>query len=297
MVATHRVLLGVLLLGNTVAFAGVDPPVRAATAALVRAMVVGSRWQPAVPAIHRWCGVALAGLVVLQLMPLPEVLRRLLQPGFAEVMPAGWAPLSLAPWSTVQVAVSLTVAGGIALTAARMASARSGLPVLLPLLAITCALLAVLGFAGEAEAPAKVMLVRDNTGGGSPYGPFVNRNHFAQAIELTMPAALVLVAAGTRGFGGGGTARQRSAVLVLAGSVTCAVGFAAVVRSGSRGGILFLALAGLATALHETVGFGLQTPLNRYLAAAWVGMVWGLADSRGEPAEPAGDEDGEDDHG
>jgi len=32
----------------------------------------------------------------------------------------------------------------------------------------------------------------------------------------------------------------------------------------------------VATALHETVGFGLQTPLNRYLLAAWVGLVWGV---------------------
>jgi hypothetical protein len=36
------------------------------------------------------------------------------------------------------------------------------------------------------------------------------------------------------------------------------------------------AVALAATALHETVGFGLQTPLNRYLLAAWVGLVWGV---------------------
>jgi O-antigen ligase len=36
------------------------------------------------------------------------------------------------------------------------------------------------------------------------------------------------------------------------------------------------AVALLATALHETVGFGLQSPLNRYLAAVWVGLVWGI---------------------
>ena len=40
-----------------------------------------------------------------------------------------------------------------------------------------------------------------------------------------------------------------------------------------------IALALVATGLHEIVGFGLQTPLNRYLLATWVGAVWGL-DSR-----------------
>jgi O-antigen ligase len=32
----------------------------------------------------------------------------------------------------------------------------------------------------------------------------------------------------------------------------------------------------VATALHELVGFGLQTPVNRYLLAVWVGLLWGL---------------------
>jgi O-antigen ligase len=326
-----------------------------------------------------------------------------------------------------------------------MASARSGLPVLIALLTATCALLAVLGFAGEAGAPAKVMLVRDNTGGGGVYGPFVNRNHFAQAIELSLPAALVLLASGARRFPRGGTARQQAAVMMLCGGVASAVGFAAVLRSGSRGGVLFLlagalltmplwrrpagtrtlpwvsmlvvvlvvtsvlastrlptvkerfgtllavegvegntrwdlwlgtwrswqrapvvgsglgsyrhvigldkpatgtavleqahndwlewlATAGVlgfavlmvgvaggikelwprrvrwlrhefryplaaaafaitATALHETVGFGLQTPLNRYLMAAWLGIVWGLAERRHHEPPPAEEDD------
>ena len=39
--------------------------------------------------------------------------------------------------------------------------------------------------------------------------------------------------------------------------------------------------------IHEIIGFGLQTPLNRYLLATWIGMMWGLAgrvrDPHGEP--------------
>ena len=445
MVSTHRVLMGVLLLGNAVAFAGVDPISRAVTAALVVALVFNMRRTPYVPPIHRISAVALAGLVIVQLFPLPMVLRRLLQPGYAEVMPVGWWSLSLAPWSTVQVAASLIIAGGVALGAARMASARSGLPVLIGLLTVTCALLAVLGLAGEAGAPEKVLLVRDNTGGGGVYGPFVNRNHFAQAIELSLPAALVLLAAGTRRFPEGGTARQRAAVMILCGGVAIAVGSAAVLRSGSRGGVLFLlagailtlplwrrptgtrtlpwmsilavvlvvtsvlastrlatvkerfgtllavegvdgntrwdlwrgtwhswrraplvgsglgsyrhvigldkpatgtavleqahndwlewlatsgvvgfgilgvavaarmvqlwprrvrwlrheyryplaaaAFAMTATALHEVVGFGLQNPLNRYLLAAWLGMVWGLAERRHRSGQDSGESD------
>ena len=45
---------------------------------------------------------------------------------------------------------------------------------------------------------------------------------------------------------------------------------------------MVLALGGIrisrasSTALHEVVGFGLQTPINRYLLAAWLGLVWGV---------------------
>jgi O-antigen ligase len=38
-----------------------------------------------------------------------------------------------------------------------------------------------------------------------------------------------------------------------------------------------IALAVVATGIHEVIGFGLQTPLNRYLLATWIGMMWGLA--------------------
>jgi O-antigen ligase len=37
------------------------------------------------------------------------------------------------------------------------------------------------------------------------------------------------------------------------------------------------AAACVTTALHELIGFGLQTPLNRYLLAVWVGLIWGVA--------------------
>ncbi len=246
MVSSHRVLMGVLLIGNTIAFAGVDPISRAVTAGLVVAMIATMPKTPEVPAVHRWCAMILGALALAQLAPAPEAVRTLLQPGFADVLPGGWASLSLAPWSTVQAASSIIMAAGIALGAARMASARSGLPILIGMLAGICALLAVLGIGGEAGAPDNILLVRAHSG-GSVYGPFVNPNHFALAIELSFPAALVLIAGGVRRFSHGGLVRQRAAVMVLAGSVVGVVGAAAMLRSGSRGGILFLTIAGILT--------------------------------------------------
>ena len=243
MISRHRLALGAILIGNAVAFAGVDPPTRLATAVVVVLLVADLKRMTAVPSAHRIALIAVAALVVVQLVPAPFALRRALEPGFADVMAGGWAPLSLAPWATLRAAASIIVAIGIALTAARVAATRSGLPVLLALLASTGVVLAVLGLAGEAGAPEKVLLVRDNTGGGSPYGPFVNENHFAQAVELTLPAALVLLAVNVRQLRRKGGSRQLAAVMVLGSAVATVVTTAAMLRSGSRGGALFLLVA------------------------------------------------------
>jgi O-antigen ligase len=243
MFSIHRVLLAVLLVGNTIAFAGVDPPARLLTAAIVVVLMIDMRRVPEVPAVVRAAALGFLVLVVVQLVPLPEALRRLLQPCFSEVMQSGWAPLSLAPWATIQVTASAVVVAGIALTAARVASTRSGLPLLLGMVAVTCGLMAVLGLAGEAGAPNNVLLFRANTGGGGVYGPFVNPNHFAAGIELSLPAALVLLAAAVRNLPRPGSRRQRAAVTALGAAVVVVVALSALLRSSSRGGVLFLATA------------------------------------------------------
>jgi len=241
--SVHRVLLAALLLGNAVVFAGVDSPIQLLSAAIVLVLMIDLRRVPEVPSVVHAAAWSFLVLAVVQLVPLPEGLRRLLQPGFAEVMAAGWAPLSLAPWSTIQVVASMVVVAGITLTAARMASTRSGLPLLLGMIAVTCGVMAVLGLAGESGAPEQVLLIRANTGGGGVYGPFVNPNHFAAGIELSLPAALVLLAAAMRNLPQAGSTRQRAAVTALASAVVVVVAVAAVLRSSSRGGVLFLAAA------------------------------------------------------
>ena len=248
MYSVHRVLLATLLVGNAVVFAGVDSPTKLFSAAIVLVLMIDLRRVPETPSVMRAAAWSFLILAVVQLLPLPEGLRRLLQPGFAEIMAGGWAPLSLAPWSTIQVVASMVVLAGIALTAARVASTRSGLPILLGIITVTCGVMAVLGLAGESGAPENVLLIRANTGGGGVYGPFVNSNHFAAGIELSLPAALVLLAAGMRNLPEPGSTRQRAAVTALASAVVVVVAAAAVLRSSSRGGVLFLAAALVLTA-------------------------------------------------
>ncbi|MEX1309303.1 MAG: hypothetical protein AB1Z65_02695 [Candidatus Sulfomarinibacteraceae bacterium] len=104
MISRHRLALGAILIGNAVAFAGVDPPTRLATAVVVVLLVADLKRISAVPSAHRLALIAVAALVVIQLVPAPFALRRALEPGFVDVMAGGWAPLSLAPWATLRAA-------------------------------------------------------------------------------------------------------------------------------------------------------------------------------------------------
>ncbi len=244
----HRAVLAVILVGNAVAFGGVDPVTRALTAVLALVLVVDLRRLPEVPRLHRVAAAGFALLAALQLLPLPAGLRNFLQPGLAPFLPQGPYPLSAAPWATLEAAATVAVAGTVALTAARMAATRTGLPALLLVLGATGALAALLGLVTEPGLPGKVLLVRENTGGGGAYGPFVNRNHFALAMELTVPALLALLAAAARHLRIPGESRKTATIAMLASGSAVAVGVAALLRSGSRGGVLFLA-AGLALTL------------------------------------------------
>ena len=82
----HRILVGVILIGNTIAFAGVDPISRAVTAGLAVLLVLFMAKTPVVPRVHLWCAIALGALAVFQLISMPEGLRSRLQAGYVEVL-------------------------------------------------------------------------------------------------------------------------------------------------------------------------------------------------------------------
>jgi hypothetical protein len=273
MASLHRVLLGVILLGNAIAFAGVDPIARVLTAAVVLILVIDLRRLPHVPNAHALTGALIGVLACVQLVPLPGSLRQLLQPGFVGVMRDGWAPLSLAPWATVQAVSGGVVVIGIALVAARMASTRSGLPSLLTLIAATGLVTAILGLASETGSPDSLLLVRELTSGGGPYGPFVNCNHFALAMELSIPASIVLLVAGSRHLRWPGAERQRAVVVCLAAAVAVVVEAAALLRTGSRGGALFILVpCVLALPLWQRQRAGRRWPWALAIVAVLIGV-------------------------
>jgi O-antigen ligase len=94
-------------------------------------------------------------------------------------------------------------------------------------LILLCFSVSLLGIVQHFTSDAKIYGFRTLTAGGDPFGPFVNRNHFAGFVELTLPAGLALLI--FRGL--------RRDMIPLTGLLTI-VPVGAMILSGSRGGIV-----------------------------------------------------------
>ena len=88
----------------------------------------------------------------------------------------------------------------------------------------------LLGIIQHFTAEGKIYWFRELTAGSDPFGPFVNRNHFAGFIELVLPVGLALLV--FRGL--------HSDAFSMVGLLTI-VPLGALILSGSRGGIVSLA--------------------------------------------------------
>src|SRR5271169_260287 len=97
-------------------------------------------------------------------------------------------------------------------------------------LILLCFSVSLLGIVQHFAFDAKIYGLRTLTAGGDPFGPFVNRNHFAGFVELTLPAGLALLI--FRGL--------RRDLIPLTGLLTI-VPIGALILSGSRGGIVSFA--------------------------------------------------------
>jgi O-antigen ligase len=93
-------------------------------------------------------------------------------------------------------------------------------------LILLCFSVSLLGIVQHFTSEAKIYGFRTLTV-GDPFGPFVNRNHFAGFVELTLPAGLALLI--FRGL--------RRDMIPLTGLLTI-VPVGAMILSGSRGGIV-----------------------------------------------------------
>jgi O-antigen ligase len=137
---------------------------------------------------------------------------------------------------------------------------RRDLTTLAWFLILLCFAVSLLGIVQHFTSDAKIYGLRTLSAGGDPFGPFVNRNHFAGFVELTLPAGLALLI--FRGL--------RRDMIPLTGLLTI-VPVGAMILSGSRGGIVSFAFELAVLALLARLRKAPEGP--RLVALAIVGFA------------------------
>jgi O-antigen ligase len=242
------------------------PALRAVTAAALGvaalALVRGALGRGAsLPAVPLWPLAAFAALALAQLVPLPAALHAALAPGSyavwhpadpaaAAVLGGGARPISLDPGATLRAAALVAGLGLLAALAAPLLARERAAT--LAGFALAAAGFALAAYAIVARARFGALLygfVRVPT--VLPFGPFVNKNHFAGWAAMAFPIAGGLaagLAAAARARSEDWTAGRRAGPVVLAVVAAAAMALAVLV-SLSRGGVLALLGGALALAV------------------------------------------------
>ena len=149
------------------------------------------------------CLFLVAGLVQLVPMPLtrvtavsPEATRAIVQLDLAVAAGAArWHPLSIAPALTVIGLVLFASNALLVLGSARLLSLR-GARRIAEALAVVGVAVALAGIIQKPLFSGKIYGFWTPRDGGNPFGPFVNRNHFAGWMLMALPVTLGLLFGG-----------------------------------------------------------------------------------------------------
>jgi O-antigen ligase len=233
--------------------------------------------------------LATAGAIVLQLVPLPGGVLAAISPRTAAIVgrlsPAFAAglerlhPLSVWPHDTW---TGLALYGSLALLCAGAASlfCLTGCRRFVEALTGFGAVLAVIGFVQKSMSDRYLYGFWELEIGRTPFGPFVNRNHFAGWMVMALPLTLALLVAGIdqgmRGLKGGWRNRvlwfsspeANRLILVALAAVLMAL---SLMLTMSRSGMTAFALSMLITGWF--IARGIHTRSRRLTAAAFLAVL------------------------
>jgi O-antigen ligase len=255
-------VLGGILAWTAFAFGGIYPwtlPVPA-----LACLALAAAWRPAVlarshtPRLDLWMFAAV-GAALVQLIPLPRAVLRLIDPASDAVArarllvdPGGTLPLSIDPFRSAK-AILLLASAFLLFVTARAIFDAGAVRTTARLIAVTGLVLSGVALAQDASAHGLMYWRwRPLDEGPAPFGPFVNRNHFATWAMMAVPLSVGYLAAHASAHHGPGPLadwRRKLAAGIdaraslLLASVTLLI--VAIAASLSRSGLLGL-LAALA---------------------------------------------------
>ena len=242
----------------------------------------------AVPAVAgRELLIALHALVLVQLVPLPPALLKVVSPGshaFYERMslvPIGWMPITLNPADTARGFAFLLGMGLLYAAVYReFADERWRRRLAATVVATACVLTVAALVQSRSADPTRIYGLWKPRWDWGVYGPYVSRNHFAGYLAMAIPIALGFAAESAHHVRRSWRARRLGWVALgePAGTALMRRAAAALVlvvgllASHSRGGLLAFAAGVIALAALVRRGRWLVLPLAAALAVA--GVFW-----------------------
>jgi O-antigen ligase len=234
--------------------------------------------------------LALHALVLVQIVPLPPAVLRLVSPGSFSfyndpllVPLAAWRPISVSPPDTLRGLAFLAAFSLLFLAVFReMAETVWRRRLLLTVVGVGVALTVVAFVQAASPEPRKIYGLWRPQWDWAVFGPYVNRNHFAGYLVMAAPLAIGfaleaigrLRAAWARRRRGWLLLGEREGNAVLRWSAVVMVIVAGLLASRSRGGVSSFALAALLLPLASRHRWrtALAVALLVGLGLAWIGV-------------------------
>lgn len=164
-----------------------------------------------------WLLVLTVGL--LQVIPLPLHIIRIISPkaaalyeemGFDGHLTASWHTLSLVPYATRQALVGLLALALLFWVAVNHLQTREQVDRIVRVVMITGFGLALFAILQHFAGNGRLYWIRELTQGGSLFGSYVNRNHFAGYMEMVIPLTIGYIVANRRPIADGQPGSQAS---------------------------------------------------------------------------------------
>jgi O-antigen ligase/Tfp pilus assembly protein PilF len=149
--------------------------------------------------------ILLGAYIFAQIVPLPPGLVRFFSPAtftlygetVGSIEPIGWISLSINPKATLSEFFRFSAYLSIYILTVQLLTNRDDLRNTIKIVIVFATLLAIqamiqhfMTFTGGVYASHKIFWFRDLAHGGAPFGPYVNRNHYAGWMGMIFPMAL-----------------------------------------------------------------------------------------------------------
>ncbi len=200
------------------------------------------------------CWLLILAVGLLQVIPLPLQVIRIISPNAADLyqqtafdgyLTASWRTLSLVPYATRQALVRLLALALLFWVAVHHLQTREQVDRIVRVVMATGFGLALFGIIQHFSGNGKLYWVRELTRGGSLFGPYVNRNHFAGYMEMVIPLTIGYIVANRRPISDRtgswrsrllhwGTPQASRSLLAFFGGL---IMFVALLLTGSRAGL------------------------------------------------------------